>query len=66
MNQTKWKSCENVNFIHNFKCFLSSKLLVQDWNVIVIFSLVEVASDWSSKVVFLSELLNLEAATVVS
>lgn len=44
----------------------SSKLLVKQWNVIVVFSLVEVSSNWSSKPVFFDELLNMETTAIIS
>ena len=45
---------------------LGAQLFVQNWNVVVVLGLVEVARDWNSQLVFFSEFVDLEAATVVA
>lgn len=35
--------------------FLFAKLLVQQWNVVIVFGLVQIASNWSAQIVLLSQ-----------
>lgn len=42
------------------------KLLIQDWHVIIILCLIEVASDWSTEIVFFGKLLYAKATAIIA
>lgn len=45
---------------------LGAQLLVQNRNIVIPFSLVEISGNWIAKFIFLGKLANFEASTIIT